>query len=286
MPLDPLQEAQVAEALETTSEAMTTLREWAIQYGARVAGALAILVIGWFAARFLTGSVRKALVRANVDATLARFLCNVARMLAMTFVGIAAIDKVGVETTSFVAVLGAAGFAVGFALQGSLSNLAAGVMIMAFRPFKAGDEVEAGGTSGVVKEVGIFSSVFLTNDNKRVIVSNSAVTGNVITNYSSMSTRRVDMEFDVSYGEDLEKVRQLLLDVLKRDARVLATPATLVLVGNLGESAVRLHCQPWVRTADFQDARAHFLESIKRAFDEGGITFPCPQRDVRLHQVA
>lgn len=282
----PFQDGATAALPESADHVMTTVRELATQYGMRVLGALAILIIGWFVVRAFSGAVRKALARANVDVTLARFLAHLAQMLAMTFVVIASISKLGVETASFVAVLGAAGFAVGFALQGSLSNFAAGVMIMVFRPFKAGDVVDAGGTSGVVDEVGIFSTVILTADNKRVIVSNSGITGNNITNYSAMPTRRVDLEFGVGYGDDLQKVRLLILGVLQKDTRVLAEPAPVVVVGALGESSVQILCRPWVATANYWDVRWDTLEHVKRAFDENGVTIPFPQRDVHLHQVA
>jgi small conductance mechanosensitive channel len=285
MPL-PFQDEATAAVTEAAPDALERVRELAVQYGERVAFAVAILAVGWFVARLFTNAVRKALERAHVDVTLARFLGNLAQMLAMTFVIVAAISKLGVETASFVAVLGAAGFAVGFALQGSLSNFAAGVMIMFFRPFKAGDMVDAGGTSGVVDEVGIFSTVVLTPDNKRVIVANSAITGNNITNYSAMPTRRVDLEFGVGYGDDLKRAKQLILDVLARDARVLKQPAPVVAVGKLGDSSVSILCRPWVATADYWAVSWDTLENVKRAFDENGVTIPFPQRDVHLHQVA
>lgn len=286
MLLLPFQDGENSTANTSDPELLETARALALQYGTKILAAIAILVVGWFVARVFTGAVRKALQRANVDITLARFLANLAQMLAMTFVIIAAISKLGVETASFVAVLGAAGFAVGFAMQGSLSNFAAGVMIMVFRPFKAGDAVDAGGTSGIVDEVGIFSTVILTPDNRRVIVSNSAITGGNITNNSAMPTRRVDMEFAIAYGDDLQKARLLILNVLQRDTRVLADPAATVGVSALGESSMRLFCRPWVKTADYPAVLADTLEAVQRAFADNGITTPYPRRDVRLHQVA
>ena len=265
---------------------LNTVRALALQYGTKVLAALAILILGWFVARLFTGAVRKALRRGNVDATLARFLGNLVQMLAMTFVVIAAISKLGVETASFVAVLGAAGFAVGFALQGSLSNFAAGVMIMVFRPFRAGDLVDAGGTSGIVDEVGIFNTVVLTLDNKRVIVANSAITGNNITNYSALPTRRVDLQFGLAYGDDVRRAKQLVLEVLAKDARVLKDPAPVVALGELGESGVKILCRPWVKTEHYWDVTWDTLENVKHAFEAAGFTAPHPQRDVHLHQVA
>lgn len=282
----PFQDGASAAPAGPANELMSTARELLVQYGERAVGALAILVVGWFVARAFTGAVRKALARGHVDVTLARFLGNLTQMSALTFVVLAAISKLGVETASFVAVLGAAGFAVGFALQGSLSNFAAGVMIMIFRPFKAQDVVDAGGTSGVVDEVGIFHTVILTPDNKRVIVANSSVTGGNITNYSAMPTRRVDLEFGIGYGDDLRRAKELILEVLRKDARVMRDPAPTVVVGKLGDSSVVVLCRPWVKTEDYWSVHWDTLENVKRAFDQGGITFPYPQRDVHLHQVA
>ena len=262
------------------------LEGWAVDYGPKVLAALATLVIGWTVARVLTGALRRLLARARVEPTLAGFLGNIAYIALMTFVLVAAIGKLGVQTASLIAILGAAGFAVAFALQGSLGNLASGVMIMVFRPFKVGDYVEAGGAAGTILEVGIFASTFKTPDNKKVIVANSSITGANITNYSANPTRRVDMRFGIAYDDDLRKAKQILLDVLAADQRVLEDPAPVVALAELGDSSVNLHCRPWAATSDYWDVPWDVQEKVKLAFDEQGITIPFPQRDVHLHQVA
>ena len=284
-----IQEAQTPATTETTSQAADwtdTARELVVTYGPRVLAAIVILIAGWIIARFITSLANRGMGRANLDKTLARFLTNLTFMLLMTFVVLAAISKLGVETASFIAVIGAAGFSIGFALQGSLSNFAAGVMILIFRPFKAGDAIEAGGTAGEVADIGIFSTVLLTPDNKKVIVANSAITGGNITNYSAMPTRRVDMQFGIGYGDDLRKAKGILEKLMASDARVLKEPACLIAVGSLGESSVNLVCRAWVKSADYWPVHFDTHEKVKLAFEAEGITIPCPQREVRLHQVA
>ena len=271
-----------ASATETVDK-VTALIE---QHGPRVAMALAILVIGYILAKIVTGIVKKALGKSNVDATLAIFLGNLTYMMLMVFVVIAAISKLGVETASFVAILGAAGFAVGFALQGSLANFAAGVMLLIFRPFKVGDVVEAGGTKGKVAEVGIFATIFTTPDNQKVIVGNSSITGGNITNVSAFPTRRVDMVFGISYEDDIDKAKQILVDMLANDERVLKDPAPTIVVGNLGDSSVDILCRPWVNSADYWGLLWDMQENVKKAYDAADISIPYPQRDVHVHQVA
>jgi Small-conductance mechanosensitive channel len=286
----PLQGTATENAVQAVESDLGSYLEMAkdlvAQYGVKVVAAIAILVVGWFVAGVLTNGVRKALSRSHIDETLQRFLCNLVRMALLAFVILAAISKLGIETASFVAVLGAAGFAVGFALQGSLSNFAAGVMIMFFRPFKAGDVVDAAGETGKVHEVGIFNTIILTFDNKKVIVANASVTGNNITNYSAMDTRRVDLKFGISYGDDMKKAKDLIGQVLAKDARILKDPAPVIAVGELGDSSVNILCRPWCKTADYWNVYWDTLEAVKNAFDANGISIPFPQRDVHLHQVA
>jgi small conductance mechanosensitive channel len=281
-----LQEAQEQAASSDSNGWADMARDMIVTYGPRVLAALVILVVGWIVARAITSIAGRGMGRAHLDKTLARFLTNLVFMLLMTFVVLAAISKLGVETASFIAVIGAAGFSIGFALQGSLSNFAAGVMILIFRPFKTGDAIEAGGTAGEVADVGIFSTVLLTPDNKRVIVANSAITGGNITNYSAMPTRRVDMQFAVSYGDDLRVAKQILERLMASDARVLKEPACVIAVGSLGDSSVNIVCRPWVKSADYWPVHFDTHEQVKLAFEAGGITIPCPRREVRMHQVA
>ena len=274
---------------ETTSQVADwthTARELVVSYGPRVLAAIAILIVGWFVARALTTLSKRGMGRANLDKTLSRFLSNLVFMLLMTFVVLAAISKLGVETASFIAVIGAAGFSIGFALQGSLSNFAAGVMILIFRPFRTGDAIEAGGTAGEVADVGIFSTVLLTPDNKKVIVANSAITGGNITNYSAMPSRRVDMQFGIGYGDDLRKAKQILEQLMAADPRVLKDPPCVVAVGSLGDSSVNLVCRPWVKSADYWPVHFDTHEKVKLAFEGQEFIGPRHQRDVHLHQVA
>lgn len=267
-------------------KAIDTLIEWGSLYGLRILGALAILVIGRIFAGILTGAVRRLLSRKNVDETLVRFLTSLTKIGLMVFIIVAAINTLGVQTASFIAILGAAGLAIGFALQGSLSNFAAGVMLIIFRPFKAGDYVEAGGTAGVIEEVGIFVSVLRTPDNKKVIVPNSRITSDNITNYSANDTRRVDLVFGIGYTDDIAKTKQTLTEIVASDPRVLHEPEPTIAVFELADSSVNFVVRPWVNTADYWAVYFDLTEKVKLTFDEKNISIPFPQRDVHLHQVA
>jgi small conductance mechanosensitive channel len=203
----------------------------------------------------------------------------------MVFVIIAAINTLGVQTTSFIAVIGAAGLAIGFALQGSLANFASGVMLIIFRPFKAGDFVEAGGTSGAVEAIHIFNTVLKTPDNKKVIIPNSKVTGDNIVNYSAKDTRRVDLVFGIGYEDDIRKAKQTLEQIVASDERVLKDPAPTIAVSELGDSSVNFVVRPWVNTADYWSVYFDLTEKVKLTFDDQGISIPFPQTDVHLHKV-
>jgi small conductance mechanosensitive channel len=259
------------------------LTEWGALYGTRVIGAIAILVIGRIATGILSGIVRRLLNRANVDITLTKFLVSLTRIGLLTFIIVAAVSTLGVETTSFIAVLGAAGLAVGFALQGSLSNFASGVMLVIFRPFKAGDYVEAGGSAGVVEEVRIFNTVLKTPDNKKVIIPNSKITGDNIVNYSAKEMRRIDLVFGIGYGDDIRKAKQVLQQILAADERILTDPAPTIGVLELGDSSVNFAVRPWVKTADYWAVYFDLTEKVKLTFDEQSISIPFPQRDVHTY---
>jgi len=248
--------------------------------------AIATLVLGRFVAGFLRRLLTKLLAKRGVDATLTGFLGSLTYMAIMTVVVISAISKLGVETTSFVAVLGAAGLAVGFALQGSLGNFAAGILIILFRPFRAGDFVEAGGVSGVILDVQIFATTMKSADNKKIIVPNGSIMQGNIVNYSAHDTRRIDLVFGCSYEDDVRKAKKLLLEICTSDKRVLSDPAPVVGVSKLGESSVDFVVRPWVRTSDYWDVYWDLHEQVKLRFDEAGLSIPFPQRDVHLHQVA
>ncbi len=261
-----------------------TLYDWATLYGMKIIGALAILILGRIAISIFTGILRKIMKRSNVDQTLTKFVVSLTKIALLTFVIIAALGTLGVQTASFVAIIGAAGLAIGFALQGSLSNFAAGVMLIIFRPFQCGDYVEAGGTSGTVDEIKIFNTVLKTPDHKKVIVPNSSITSNTITNYSAMDTRRVDMVFGIGYDDDIKLAKDTLVQILADEPRVLKDPASTVAVSELGDSSVNFVVRPWVKTSDYWGVFFDITEKVKLTFDQKGISIPFPQRDVHLFQ--
>ncbi|MGA8205895.1 MAG: mechanosensitive ion channel domain-containing protein [Woeseiaceae bacterium] len=257
-----------------------------VDFGIRVVTAIAIFYIGRLIVSLLTRGLRKLMEKQEVDKTLETFVCNLVRVALLAFVVVAAINSLGVQTASFIAVLGAAGLAVGLALQGSLSNFAAGVLIVMFRPYKVGDWIEAAGVSGSVLEVQILTTAMKTGDNKRVIVPNSQIMGSIITNYSAHDTRRVDLVVGVSYADDLDKVRETLQSIVAADDRILDDPAVTIAVSELADSSVNFVVRPWVRTADYWTVLFDLTETIKKRFDAEGISIPFPQRDVHIYQAA
>jgi len=252
--------------------------------GFRVIGALLIFILGRWIAKLLTNTARRMFAKAGMEATLERFLCNIINAVLLVVVIIAAINQLGIQTTSLLAVLGAAGLAVGLALQGSLSNFAAGVLIVAFRPYKAGDYIEAGGVSGTVAEVQIFTTVLNTPDNKKVIVPNSQIMNGTITNYSAHDTRRIEIVAGCGYSDDIDKVRKALEELVAADDRILDDPACTIAVSELADSSVNFVVRPWVRTADYWGVYFDLTEAIKKRFDREGISIPFPQRDVHVYQ--
>ena len=261
-------------------------KELVANYGPSVLAAVVTFIIGWIVAKVLTGVLRRVMVRSRVDDTLTSFCTNMLYMALMTLVVISAVAKLGVATTSFVAVIGAAGLAIGFALQGTLGNFAAGVMLIIFRPFKAGDYVEAAGTSGTVEELQVFATTLKTPDNKTITIPNAGITSGNIVNYSTKPIRRVDMVFGVGYGDDIRKAKQILADILAKDARVLKDPEPTIAVSELADSSVNFVVRPWVNTADYWGLLFDVTEAVKLEFDAQGITIPFPQQDVHMHQVA
>jgi small conductance mechanosensitive channel len=255
-----------------------------INFGIKAATALAIFLIGKFLIRLVVGGLRKVMQKQDVDKTLETFICNLVSMALLVVVVIAAIGALGVETTSFIAIFGAAGLAVGLALQGSLSNFASGVLIVLFRPYRVGDWVEAAGISGSVEQVQILTTILKTGDNKQIIVPNSQIMDSIITNYSANDTRRVDMVVGVSYSDDLDKVRSTLQDLVAADDRILKEPAVTIAVSELADSSVNFVVRPWVNTADYWGVKFDLTEAIKKRFDKEDIAFPFPQQDVHLYR--
>ncbi len=257
-----------------------------LEFALNVVAALAIFIVGRLVIRFIIAGMRRAMRRSEVDVTLETFICNLVRIALLVIVVIMAIGQLGVQTTSFIAIFGAAGLAVGLALQGSLSNFAAGVLIVMFRPYKIGDYIEAAGIAGTVEQVQILTTILKTPDNKQVIVPNGQVMGSIITNYSANDTRRVDLVVGVSYSDDLDKVRRTLEELIAADDRILDEPACTIAVSELADNSVNFICRPWVNTADYWAVHFGLTEAIKKRFDEDGISFPFPQRDVHLYKAS
>ena len=239
-----------------------------------VLAAILIVVVGHWLAGMLSRLLGRVLSGARVDPTLTVFVTHLSYYVLLIFVLIAALGRLGIETASLVALLGAAGLAIGLALQGSLSNFAAGVLIVLFRLFRVGDFIDAGGASGTVQDIQIFHTVLCTADNLQVTIPNDLITKGKITNYSAHATRRVDLTVVVSYTNDLQKVRQLLEEIIARDSRVLATPAPRVTLAQVGTNSLHLDMQVWVQQADYVAVRADLLEQIKLAFEQHGVAMP------------
>lgn len=257
---------------------MNNIGEYLSLYGLRVLGAIALFFVGKFAVKVVVGLIDRLLQKIHMDLTLRAFIRKVAYVLGLTLVVVAVLGQVGVETTSLIAVLGAAGLAVGLALQGSLSNLAAGMMIIALRPFKVGDYIEAAGLAGFVEDVSLFTTRLATPDNKSVVVPNSSITGGNIVNYMAKPSRRIDMIFGVSYNDDIRKVKNILKKIIDEDVRVLKDPAPQIAVSELADNSVNFVVRPWVKTEQYWDVRFDLIEKIKMTFDAEGIEIPFPQR--------
>ena len=258
--------------------------EMLLGYLLQLVAAVVIFYIGRMVAKGVRRFMEKALLGRSVDKAVVSFVASIVYAIIMIATVLMALSQVGVQTTSFIAILGAAGLAVGLALQGSLSNFASGILIILFRPFKSGDFIDAGGITGTVDKIEIFQTIMKTPDNKRVIVPNAQITGSAITNYSAEATRRVDLVIGISYDSDLKKAKQLLEDMLKNDPRVLAEPAPVVKVGALADSSVNFVVRPWVNSADYWAVYWDILENVKVTFDEQGIGIPFPQMDVHIKQ--
>lgn len=274
--------------MEETTDTTSAVEQWLLTSGVdwaiNIVLALAIFVIGRIIAGVLTGMLRKAFLRGGMDQTLTGFLCKIANILMVLVVIMAALGKLGINTTSFVAILGAAGLAVGLALQGSLANFAAGVMIIFFRPYKVGDFIEAGGTKGIVEEISIFNTNMRTPQNQVVIVPNGQITGGTIVNYSVKETRRIDLTMGVSYDDDLKVAKDTIWNALNTDERVLKDPAAIVGVMNLGDSCVEIVVWFWVKSPDFLMTKMEMTERLKVDLESAGCSIPYPQRDVHLFE--
>ncbi len=266
-------------------ELLDKLIDWGSLYGLKVVGAIAIFIIGRFVIGIVTGIVKRIMIKSKTDETLVKFIVSLAKTALLLILFIAVLNQLGIQTTSFIAIIGAVGLAIGFALQGSLANFASGVLLIAFRPFKLGDFVEAGGTVGVIEEISMFSTIMKTPDNKEIIVPNSNITGGNITNYSAKETRRVDLVFGIGYDDDIKKAKQILERLVSEDERILKDPAPVVAVSELADSSVNFIVRPWVKSADYWGVYWDMTEKVKLTFDAEGISIPYPQQDVHMHQV-
>ncbi|KTC43974.1 MAG: mechanosensitive ion channel family protein [Pseudomonas sp.] len=254
-----------------------------MEYGSRVLLAVLTLAIGWWLINKLTHKVGKLLALRNADLALQGFISSLANIVLKVLLIVSVASMIGVETTSFVAAIGAAGLAIGLALQGSLANFAGGVLILLFRPFRIGDFIEAQGISGTVDSIQIFHTVLRTGDNKTVIMPNGNLSNGIITNYNRQSTRKVVFDVGVDYDADLQKAREVLLELAK-DERVLADPAPVAVVSTLGDSAITLSLRVWVKTADYWDVMFQFNELSRDRLKAAGIDIPFPQRVIRVVQ--
>lgn len=263
-------------------DVLNKIYEYLAAYGLNVLAAATIFIVGRWLAKLISNLVGKGLTKAKVDKMLVHFLQSLCHVALLAFVVIAALSRLGVQTASFVAVVGAAGLAVGLALQGSLANFASGVLMLISKPFKIGDFVQAAGAAGTVKEIQIFNTVLASPDNVRIIIPNAQITGGNILNYSANGTRRVDLVVGVSYEDDLKKAQEVIHKVIADDDRILNEPSATVAVSELADSSVNFVVRPWVKSADYWDVYFDLTEKIKLSLDQNGITIPYPQRDVHM----
>ncbi|MCP3669123.1 MAG: mechanosensitive ion channel [Gammaproteobacteria bacterium] len=265
-----------------TGELNQLISNYVVPWGVNIVLALAIFIIGRILSKMLVRLLKKILHETGMDNILINFISSIVNSALLLFIIIASLNQLGVDTTSLIAILGAAGLAVGLALQNSLQNFASGVMLIIFRPFKAGDMVEAGGASGVVESIAIFNTVMRTGDNREVIVPNGAIYNGTITNYSARTTRRIDMVFGIGYEDDIKLAKEIMQQILTSDDRILKEPEPLVAVAELADSSVNFNVRPWVNTTDYWAVKFDLTEKIKLAFDDKGISIPYPQMDLHI----
>lgn len=274
--------------METTMLENVDVGEWVdigVMYGLQVVFALIILVLGWMGAKLIRRGVKKAMKRADMDVTLSNFLSNIVYAIVLAFVVIATLNKVGVQTASLIAVIGAAGLAIGLALQGSLSNFAAGVMIILFRHFKVGDFIEGAGVSGSVSNLDIFNTTLVTPNNQKIIIPNAKLTSDAIINYSDQDKRRIDEVIGIGYEDDIAKAKAAILDEVRGLKLIHDTPEATIAVKSLGDSSVNLVVRCWTNTDDYWEALFELLENVKLRLDKEGISIPYPQSDIHLYKV-
>ncbi len=266
-----------------TTEIINSITQIAADFGLRLLYAVLIIFVGRWVVKLLLKIIKSALEKTTVEETVRIFVANLLNTLLMVIIFIAAINQLGIETTSIIAMLGAAGLAIGLALQGSLANFAAGILIVIFRPYKVGDYIEAGSAAGTVLDIQIFSTVLKTPDNKVVVVPNGTIMDSSIINYTGQETRRVDIIASCGYEDDIDKVKDILQDILNQDERILEEPEPRIAVSELADNSINFIVRPWVKSSDVLNVKYSILEQIKKRFDAEGISIPYPQRDVHIY---
>jgi small conductance mechanosensitive channel len=267
-----------------TSNLLAKVYELLAVYGIKVLAAIVIFIVGRWTAKGFRKLVRKMMDNRKVDPTIVGFVGNLTYTLLLTFFIVAALGQLGIQTTSFIAILGAAGLAIGLALQGSLANFAAGFLMIIFQPFKVGDYIEGAGAAGTVEQIQIFTTQLKTPDNKTIIIPNAKLTADNIVNYTTKGTRRMDMVIGIGYESDIDKAREILEQLITNDDRVLKDPPHTIAVAELADSSVNFVIRPWVNIADYWNLWFDLTEMVKKRFDEAGISIPFPQRDVHVYE--
>jgi len=270
--------------VDKMQEILGVVQNIAVVYGIKILGALVILIVGFWLAKLIKRGIVKMMEKRAVDKTLISFVASLLYMALKIFVIVAALEKLDIKTTSFIAILGAAGLAIGLALQGSLANFAAGVLMIIFKPIKVGDFVEAGGAMGSVVEIGIFTTILKSPDNKKIIIPNAGVTGGNITNFNVNGTRRIEIIAGISYDDDIDKAKAILTEIVTTDERILKDPEPQVALKEMADSSVNFVVRPWVKPEDYWAVFFETTEKIKKKFDEADITIPYPQRDVHIYE--
>jgi small conductance mechanosensitive channel len=261
---------------------LRTMQDVGTSLGLRIVSALAIYIVGKIVISVIAKTITKLFKKKNVDPTISNFVVHLVKISITIFVFIAILAQLGIQTASFIAILGAASFAVGLALQGALSNFAAGVLLMLFRPFKVGDIISVAGKTGKVASISVLVTELITPDNKKIILPNSKVMGDTISNYTTLGEMRVDLVIGVGYGDDLDLVKKTLIDEVSKNQLVLSEPAIQIAVESLGDSSVNFAVRPWCKSADYWDVKFGLLEAIKKRFDKENINIPFPQQDVHI----
>jgi small conductance mechanosensitive channel len=269
--------------MEIINDNLALIKDMIMNYGMKIVYSVAVLIIGLWVIKMIMKGFNKMMFKRHIDASLIPFLTSLANILLKTLLVITVLSMLGIEMTSFIAILGAAGLAVGLALSGTLQNLAGGVMILIFRPFGVGDLIEAQGYTGVVKEIQIFVTILTTPDNKTIIIPNGPISNGSLINYSTQETRRVDWTYGIGYGDKVEDAQKILMDLMNADERIIKDPLPFVGVSELADSSVNLATRAWVKPEDYWGVFFDMNQKVYNEFNAKGINIPFPQMDVHMH---